>query len=198
METEKLDRLTRIRARIADWFNPPNGVNVKLSAKGRGGTIRHVVAMFDNAADDLQYCLEEIRRLEGVRTRLEGKQSQVRQALYDHAGEIKVGERECRDALEIRALRAQRDLLMVAVRNECAKFTFPDEDRPDLHAALKEAEDLRWNRGFDIPNIPTSEEEAAEQEALALDQLRIDLAIKQADSEHPPTPGSIAHARGDK
>ena len=33
---------------------------------------------------------------------------------------------------EIQALRAQRDMLFVAIRNECAKFHFPEEDRPEL------------------------------------------------------------------
>lgn len=186
------DKISQILLRLAGWFNPPNGVDIRLTPIEPNGSIHHVEQMFQRAPGDLQYCVAEIRRLQA-------QQNQVRHALYDHAGEHRVGERECRDALEIRALRAQRDLLMVAVRRECAKFTFPDEDRAGLHDALREAEKIRWqDREAETTPIPISDIEDADVEALGLPILEIETAIAQADSEHAPALGSIAYTRGDQ
>lgn len=197
MAENNSDRLEQIQARLADWANSPNGVSIKLSAKGPKGDIRHVAAMIKHAAGDLQHCLGEIQRLEGVRIRLEQQQQQVRQALYDHAGEHRVGERECRDALEIRALRAQRDLLVCAVRKECAKFTFPDEDRPDLYEALQAAEKIGQEDGLEA-TFPSSVADPVKPTSRTLDLLRIERAIAQADDAIFSVFDSAADERGDQ
>lgn len=42
----------------------------------------------------------------------------------------------------------QRNLLLEAVREECAQFTFPEEDRPELNQALYRVTQMMKN---DLP-----------------------------------------------
>ncbi len=74
-------------------------------------------------AADLQEQREEVAQLrKALELKLEGTPSglTVKQA----------------DTL-LKEVTRQRDLLKTACMKECAKFSFPDEDRPLLHAALE-------------------------------------------------------------
>lgn len=105
---------------------------------------------------------EEIEKLTRRNTLLERHENEVRQALYDHAGQHRVGHVECRDAFEIRLLRHERNILRQAIRTECAKFEFPEEDRCDLHETLITCQNLRKPAARVAPSAPAHWEEEQE------------------------------------
>lgn len=77
------ERERGIAERLAAWDSPPNPCKVEIKAVGRGGSIRHVSAMFAHAPEDLRYLLAQLAAARAERDTLRREVEGMRAALAE-------------------------------------------------------------------------------------------------------------------